>query len=215
MRILHAICALLIALTGVAASSVSAAPPAVALHASDRPFRRGVNVLGYDPYWNDASKRRFQWRHFAEIRKAGFDFVRVPLHSFRHMDAQNRLDSVWLSKLDDIVREAQKAGLGIILDEHDFDECAKNVLACRLKLSAFWSQVAPRFAKAPRNVALGILNEPHDKLNGEEWNQLFAQQLAIVRQTVSALGGAVSLGPQRGGGTVARIVLPDTGRKDP
>ena len=182
MRILHAICALLIALTG-AASSVSAAPPAVALQTSDQPFKRGVNVLGYDPYWNDASKRRFQWRHFAEIRKAGFDFVRVPLYSFRHMDAQNRLDSVWLSKLDDIVREAQKAGLGIILDEHDFDECAKDVLACRPKLFAFWSQVAPRFAKAPRNIAFELLNEPHEALDAAAWNTLSYELLAIVRKS--------------------------------
>ncbi len=43
----------------------------------------------------------------------------------------------------------------------------------------------------------------------------FGLGLAIVRQTVSALGGAVSLGPRRGGGTVARIVLPEAGRKDP
>src|SRR5438094_10014590 len=98
----------------------SAAQPAVALHAADQPFRRGVNVLGYDPYWTDASKRQFQWRHFREIRRAGFDFVRVNLQAFKHMDAQNRLDPAWLSKLDDVVREAQRAGLGVIVDEHDF-----------------------------------------------------------------------------------------------
>ena len=42
----------------------------------------------------------------------------------------------------------------------------------------------------------------------------FGLGLAIVRQTVSVLGGDVSLGPRRGGGTVARIVLPETGRTD-
>ena len=78
-------------------------------------------MLGYDPYWTDTSKRRFEWRHFGEIRKAGFDFVRVILQAFKHMDAQNRLDPAWLDKLDDVVRDAQKAGLGVILDEHDFD----------------------------------------------------------------------------------------------
>src|SRR5258708_30741362 len=107
-------------LLSVGAAPASAAQPALALHASDQPFRRGVNVLGYDPYWTDMSKRRFEWRHFAEIRTAGFDHVRVNLQAFRHMDDQNRLDSVWLAKLDDVVREAQKAGLGVILDEHDF-----------------------------------------------------------------------------------------------
>src|SRR4051812_27269529 len=122
------------------------------------PFHRGVNVLGYDPYWQDTSKRRFEWRHFAEIRKGGFDFVRLNLQAFRHMDAQNRLDPVWLAKLDEVMRNAQRAGLGVLVDEHDFDQCSADVAICRAKLGAFWSQVAPRFANAPRNVAFEILN---------------------------------------------------------
>ncbi|NUR44875.1 MAG: cellulase family glycosylhydrolase, partial [Sphingomonas sp.] len=97
------------------ASKVSAKP------ALQSPFHRGVNVLGYDPYWTDESKRRFQWRHFREIRSAGFDFVRLNLQAFRHMDAQNRLEPAWLGKLDDVLREAHKAGLGVIVDEHDFN----------------------------------------------------------------------------------------------
>lgn len=175
---------ILLALASAAASITSSAPAtAQSLQVSDQPFRRGVNVLGYDPYWTDASKRRFQWRHFAEIRKAGFDHVRLNLQAFKHMDAQDRLDPAWIAKLDDVVRHAQAAGLGIIIDEHDFDVCSQNVDICRSRLSAFWTQVAPRFAKASRSVAFELLNEPHDQLNGEPWNQLFAQLLGIVRQS--------------------------------
>jgi endoglucanase len=152
-----------------------------ALQQTDRPFKRGVNVLGYDPYWTQGGQRRFEWRHFGEIRKAGFDFVRVNLQAFKHMDAQNRLEPQWLAKLDDVVREAHKAGLGVILDEHDFDVCSQDVDACRTRLSAFWQQVAPRYASAPRSVAFELLNEPHDKLNGEVWNRLMAQLLTVVR----------------------------------
>ncbi|HZC38295.1 MAG TPA: glycoside hydrolase family 5 protein [Sphingomicrobium sp.] len=183
MRLIHGFCALLLALAGLAAAPAFAAQPATALHASDQPFRRGVNVLGYDPYWTDVSKRRFQWRHFTEIHKAGFDFVRVNLQAFRHMDAQNRLDPGWLAKLDDVVREGEKAGLGIILDEHDFNPCSADVAMCRVRLSAFWQQVAPRYANAPRSVAFELLNEPHDKLDAAAWNALFAELLANVRQS--------------------------------
>ena len=166
------------------AQTAPAAPIApLTLQASDQPFRRGVNVLGYDPYWTDKGERRFEWRHFAEIRKAGFDFVRVDLQAFSHMDANNRLDPAWLAKLDDVVREAQKAGLGVILDEHDFNPCSEDLVLCRAKLPAFWSQVAPRFANAPRNVAFELLNEPHEKLDAATWNALFADLLGAVRQT--------------------------------
>ena len=163
--------------------TVAAAQPAPVLTQANQPFHRGVNVLGYDPYWNDGGKRRFEWRHFTEIHKAGFDFVRVNLQAFKHMDAKNRLEPQWLAKLDDVVREAQAAGLGVILDEHDFDICSQDVAACQTKLSAFWQQVAPRYASAPRNVAFELLNEPHDKLNREVWNGMLAQLLATVRQT--------------------------------
>ena len=160
-----------------------AAQPVPALTQANQPFHRGVNVLGYDPYWNDESKRRFEWRHFTEIRRAGFDFVRLNLQAFRHMDAQDRLEPAWLAKLDDVVRHAQQAGLGVIIDEHDFNACSTDIETCRTRLSAFWRQVAPRFAKAPRNVAFELLNEPHDNLNGEPWNRLLAEELAIVRKT--------------------------------
>jgi len=160
-----------------------AAQPVPALTQANQPFHRGVNVLGYDPYWNEGGKRRFEWRHFAEIHKAGFDFVRVNLQAFKHMGARDRLEPQWLAKLDDVVREAQAAGLGGILDEHDFDVCSQDVAACQARLSAFWQQVAPRYARAPRNVAFELLNEPHDKLNGEVWNNMLAQLLATVRET--------------------------------
>ena len=160
-------------------ASAASAQPAV-LHS---PFHRGVNVLGYDPYWKDVAKRRFQWRHFREIKRAGFDFVRLNLAAFRHMDAQNRLDPAWLAKLDDVMREAQKARLGIIVDEHDFNQCSESVDICRQKLTAFWDEVGPRYAKAPRNVAYEILNEPHAALDAPTWNRLFAELLAEVRKT--------------------------------
>ena len=171
----------LASLIGIPAAT-AAKPAAPALKQTDEPFRRGVNVLGYDPYWTSGGKRRFEWRHFGEIRKAGFDFVRINLQAFRHMDAQNRLEPQWLTKLDEVVRRARKAGLAVILDEHDFNDCSQNVDACRAKLVAFWQQVAPRYSSEPRSVAFELLNEPHDKLNGEVWNGLLADALGVVRQ---------------------------------
>ncbi len=185
MRVKRRVALLLLAVAAAlpGAAAFAKQPAGPALHQADQPFRRGVNVLGYDPYWTDTAKRRFEWRHFTAIRKAGFDFVRVNLQAFRHMDAQNRLEPQWLAKLDDVVREARRAGLKVILDEHDFDFCSRDVEACRIRLSAFWRQVAPRYANSPRAVAFELLNEPHDKLNGEAWNGLLAELLAIVRET--------------------------------
>lgn len=183
MRFLIRTIALLLTILCAAPVAAQTAAPSPVLTSANQPFKRGVNVLGYDPYWTGQGERRFQWRHFAEIKKAGFDFVRIVLQAFSHMDAHNRLDPAWLAKLDDAVREAQAAGLGVILDEHDFNPCSEDVALCREKLPAFWRQVAPRYANAPRNVAFELLNEPHDKLDAATWNAFMPELLAIVRES--------------------------------
>jgi endoglucanase len=176
--------ALRIFLLGAMAASSAFAAAAPADRQPRKPaFTRGVNVLGYDPFWKDGGTPRFQARHFAEIRRAGFDFVRVNLFAFGRMDASNRLDPRWLKKLDWVVAEARRAGLGVILDEHDFDACSNDVASCRTKLAAFWRQVAPRYRKAPANVAFELLNEPHGKLDSATWNAIIPEILAIVRAT--------------------------------
>jgi endoglucanase len=146
-------------------------------------MHRGVNVLGYDPVWKDPATARFQPRHFAVIRDAGFDTVRVVLYSFDHMDASYKLDPQWLATLDTMVKAALDDGLTVIIDEHDYEICGKDVVLCRTKLNAFWSQVAPRFKDAPNKVVFELLNEPHGALTPELWNTQLHETLAIIRAT--------------------------------
>jgi len=145
-------------------------------------LKRGINVLGYDPIWSDPAKARFQLRHMQAIRDGGFDHVRMNLHAFAHMDAENRLSAQWLRQLDELVDAALKAGLQVILDEHNFNECAKDVAPCRAKLLAFWRQVAPHFRTAPDAVLFEILNEPNGAADAV-WNDMLAENLAVIRES--------------------------------
>ena len=144
---------------------------------------RGVNVLGYDPVWTDPARARFTPGHFKIIHDAGFNTVRVVLQSFDHMDSDNRLNPQWLATLDTMVRAALDDGLTVILDEHDYEMCGKDAAGCRVKLNAFWSQIAPRFKDAPNRVLFEILNEPHEALTAELWNKQLRETLAIIRTT--------------------------------
>jgi endoglucanase len=146
-------------------------------------MKRGVNIIGYDPLWRDPAQARFKTKHFKIIRDGGFDFVRVVLSSFRHMDADNKLDPKWLETLDWVVREAGAAGLTVILDEHDFDACSRDPDACEPKLIAFWQQVGERYRNAPNTVLFELMNEPHDPLNAERWNAMLAKLIPVVRAT--------------------------------
>lgn len=167
-------CAAVLPVAASAAPAGDAFATAVHLH-------RGVNVLGYDPLWKDPARARFQPRHFAIIRKGGFDFIRLVLQAFEHMDAANRLNPEWLATLDRVVKQASDAGLSVIIDEHDFNACSDDPDACAPKLKAFWQQIGERYRTAPKSVLFELLNEPHGKLDADRWNALLAQILPVVR----------------------------------
>jgi endoglucanase len=164
-------------------------PPAksqfVELSAHDqvRQMGRGVNIIGYDPFWKDSGKGNYTEEHFAKIKGAGFSTVRVVLFSFAFLDQQNRLDPKWLNRLDWVVATATKHGLHVIVDEHDFDECSKDVAACKPKLNAVWSQLAERYRNEPNTVIFELLNEPHGQFDAATWNATFPELLDTVRKT--------------------------------
>lgn len=180
MKRLAALAAALLAFAAPTAAAPHHTGPAWTTAAT---LHRGVNIIGYDPIWTDRTKARFKSRYFPMLRGAGFDYVRVVLQSFRHMDAQNRLDPQWLATLDWAVKNARAAGLSVIIDEHDFDACSKDPVACRPKLEAFWRQIGARYKDQPNSVLFELMNEPHGLLDGDGWNQLHAAILPTVRAT--------------------------------
>ena len=154
---------------------------------------RGLNIMGYDPVWDDVAKARVHERHFRIIHEAGFQTLRVNLMAFDHMDAQNRLNPAWLKTLDWVVKNALANDLNVILDEHDYNFCAEQPEACRTKLLAFWQQVSDIYKDAPASVIFEILNEPNGQLNAGRWNKLMKESLALIRQTNPARN--VIIGP--------------------
>jgi endoglucanase len=175
-------------------------------------MRRGVNVLGYDPFWKPGGKARFQARYFRMLREGGFDTVRVNLNAFPYMDAEGRLDPAWLKKLDWVVEEATKAGLEVIVDEHNYNECGQALEACRPKLIAFWRQVGERYKDAPNTVMFELLNEPNRQLDDAKWNALLSEALVVVRATNPARN--VIIGPAfwNSADHLAGLELPDGDR---
>lgn len=143
---------------------------------------RGVNIIGYDPLWDDFSKARFKETHFKQIRDAGFSTVRINLHAFAHMNASNQVDETWLRTLDWAVKNALANDLMVMLDLHNFTDIAQDPAAYRPKVMGFWKQVAARFKDASSSVVFEILNEPNTKLTPQLWNEYLHDALAIIRE---------------------------------
>ena len=145
-------------------------------------MKRGVNIVGYDPLWQDPAKGRFKPRHFKIIKDGGFDTVRINLYGFRQMDEKLVLNPRWYQTLDGLVGEAVKQGLNVVLDEHDYERCPDDTARCRQLVLAFWGQVAEHYQDAPGNVMFEILNEPNRAMD-QVWNSILADALAIIRKT--------------------------------
>jgi endoglucanase len=188
LRITAAILATLAAPLALADDPAPNPPPAksqfveISAHDQVRQLGRGVNVIGYDAFWKDNSQGNYKEEHFAKLKAAGFSTVRVVLFTFPFLDQQNRLDPKWINRLDWVVATAKKHGLNVILDEHDFDACSKDVAACRPKLKAIWTQLAQRYKNEPNAVVFELLNEPHGQFDAATWNATAQELLQIVRK---------------------------------
>lgn len=146
---------------------------------------RGLNVLGYDPIWDDFQKARFQPRHFQLIHDAGFQTVRINLHALQRLHAENgyQLSEAWLKTLDWAVSNALENHLNVILDLHNYTDIAKTPMAYKPRFLAYWKQISAHFEHAPNNVLFEILNEPNGKLTPALWNQFLSEALATIRAT--------------------------------
>jgi endoglucanase len=172
---------------------------------------RCVNIIGYDPLWNDWSQARMQNKHFKLIKQAGFDSVRINLHPFRHMADSSpfTLDPVWLDKLDWAVTQALDNGLGAILDLHEFHAMAKAPHQNQPRLLAFWQQISSIYHKAPNTVCYEILNEPFDELTPELWNQYLIQAHQVIRELDAQRTIIIGPGHWNGIQDLDKLILPE------
>lgn len=173
---------------------------------------RGVNVLSEDPGWNDPQHARFKAAYFQKIHDAGFSTVRIVAMPYGHMDMYYVVDANWLKYLDTMVSAALKAGLTIILDNHEYESCGKDPQTCIPKLNAFWAQVAPRYRNVSAKVVFEILNEPHEAFTPELWNAQIKQTLPIIRATNPVRNVIIGPGSWNGLALLPKLELPTVDR---
>lgn len=172
----------------------------------------GINVLGYDPGWQDHAKARFQPELFAPIRAAGFKTVRIAVQAFDFMKPDGSFDPAWLARLDGFIKAALDQGLIVILDEHDFWFCGRDPEGCRPKLKQFWRFMAPHYAQASNRLLFEILNEPNNAMTPALWNEQLLEMLAIIRESNPTRN--VIIGPGLGNDVTAlpKLELPENDR---
>ncbi|MDI7774084.1 glycoside hydrolase family 5 protein [Asticcacaulis sp. EMRT-3] len=143
----------------------------------------GINIIpGWDPYW-DGKPTTFKDSDIKNVAEAGFKTIRVPIMPFTHIiDTQGNLDPAYLKRIDHIIDLAIANHLNIIIDEHNYNECAKDADGCGILLSNVWYDLALRYQTAPNSVMFELLNEPNGQIDAKIWNAWLPDLVASVRQ---------------------------------
>ncbi|OAQ40271.1 hypothetical protein A5893_04780 [Pedobacter psychrophilus] len=144
---------------------------------------RGLNIIGYDPIWNDFSKARMQEKHFKLIKEAGFNNVRIKISPFRFSlkDSAYTINSKFFTTLDWIIKQSLKNKLMAIVDFHEHGAMEKDPLGTKPLLLAMWKQIAEHCKNYPQDVVFEIANEPNMK--PELWNQIHKEAYDIIRKS--------------------------------
>ena len=152
--------------------------------------------------------------YFPTIKQAGFQLIRVPISWAAHTGPgpDYAINPDFLSRVDWVVAQAEKAGLTCILDDHNDDALMKDPDAHAARFVAIWKQVAEHYKDAPPSILFELLNEPNGKLDAPKWNALLAKTLAVVRVTNSAR--TIVVGPVRWNSIslLPKLELPESDR---
>jgi endoglucanase len=143
---------------------------------------RGVNIIGYDPIWRDASKARMTEKHFKLIKEAGFNNVRIVIMPFRFsMNDTFTIDPKFFTTLDWTIKQSLANNLMAIVDFHEHGAMAKDPLGNKAKFLSMWKQIAEHCKDLPNSVLFEIANEPNMK--PEIWNEIHRDAWKIMRKS--------------------------------
>jgi endoglucanase len=124
-----------------------------------------------------------------------FTTVRVPVRWSNHAapSADATLDPVFASRVDKVIDALLAKGVYVIVDVHHYtqlsgdglhpNEFAVDPAVLETRLVNMWRQIAARYKDRSPKLLFELLNEPHERLDGQAWNALAARTLAVVRQS--------------------------------
>lgn len=109
-----------------------------------------------------------------EVKKAGFNTVRIPVTWGSHMNADGSLNKAWLDRVQEVVDYAYDNDMYIILNVHHdngtFPLDAASEKETTKKYKALWKQISERFKDYDEKLIFEGRNEPRTEGSANEWN---------------------------------------------
>jgi endoglucanase len=181
---------LLLALTGwrTPDADVNCDPPDLTT-----PFRRNLNI-GRGINFGNALEAPVegQWgmiiqeSHVQAIADAGFNSVRLPICWSAHTSSTSpySIDPAFLDRVDEVMNWCLSRNLAVIITIHHFNDLydyPDNPVYLNMFYS-IWKQLTARYlAVDHERLFFEVLNEPHNNLTPEKWNQLMPKIIDTIR----------------------------------
>ncbi len=149
-------------------------------------FGRGINLgnaleAPREGAWGVTLKESY----FPEIKKAGFDSVRIPVRWSAHAQKQApyTIDPKFFERVDWAVKNSLKNRLYVVLNMHHYEEFFNDARGHQARFLALWQQIAEHYKDYPQAVCFEPLNEPHGQLGSLEWNRIAKETLDVIRKS--------------------------------
>lgn len=130
------------------------------------------NEMDYEKAWCGQMTRI---EHFAAIKAAGFNTIRIPVSWHNHVDENFKISDAWMARVKEVVDWALACDLYVILNtHHDVAEAyyypdSAHLESSKRYLTSVWTQMAETFKEYDSRLILESLNEPRLVGTKYEW----------------------------------------------
>jgi endoglucanase len=122
---------------------------------------------------------------FAQMKREGFDHVRVPTGWSFHAGAAPdfTLSPEIFARSDFVVTNALSNQLAVLINIHGFEDLDKEPRSHADEFVKIWRQIAAHYRDFPDQLAFELDNEPHDKATTISMNPIYARAIEEIRRT--------------------------------
>ncbi len=147
-------------------------------------FKHGVNLGDYLEAGNGWGVK-VSAAEFAEMKKQGFDHVRVPIawHRYVGRAPEFKLSPEIFAKVDFVVTNALANKLAVIINIHHFNELDHDPQGATDEFLAIWRQIAAYYKAYPKALTFELDNEPHENATTALMNPIYARAISEIRKS--------------------------------
>jgi aryl-phospho-beta-D-glucosidase BglC (GH1 family) len=175
---------------------------------------RGINIGNtFEAPSEEAWGNPWNPAYIKMIADLGFRHIRLPIRwepSERSMtEAPYTISAEFLARIKSVVDAALAQKLPIIINMHHHEALYKDPEGQHARFLSQWRQIADYFKSYPDRLLFEILNEPHDQLNVERWNQYMKEALTEIRKTNPERVVLIGTAEWGGIGALRKLEWPD------